>query len=288
MNCDKAQQLFSELHEETLAEGLRFKVGSHLQDCPSCAHDFQAFRSAYSAFADLSPVSVPDDLGELIARRLDRTDFERKQAAPARSGGWLRIGAMGAAAAAIIAVAIFWQPGSNGGVGTGFGGPAIGKPSDMRVEKVGGIVRLRYSAKDDTRIDVLEGGSDYATLPPIDARQLRVDQVAAGSHYDVPVEVDGPLPRPLWLKVSTTGETVGVFFPQPAALTVRDFEGNTIHAMQAIANGYGVVVEAHVAHAGKSRKHSLQGEDPAAAARSSLKGTPYTDVKLTNGVLRVR
>ena len=72
MNCDKAQELFSELHEETLAEALRFKVNRHLQDCPACAHEFEVFQRNYGLFSMFSPVPVPDDLGELIARKLDR------------------------------------------------------------------------------------------------------------------------------------------------------------------------------------------------------------------------
>jgi len=287
MNCDKAHELFSELHEESLAEGLRFKVSGHLQDCPSCAHEFQVFQRNYGLFSTFSPVPVPDDLDELIARRLDRIDYERKRATPARSGGWLRVTTLGAAAVAVIAVAMFYKP-NPGGVGAGMGGVSIAKPSDLRVEKVNEVIRLRYSAEKDTRIDVLEGGSDHSTLPPVDAKQLRVDNVVAGSHYDVPVDVTGPIPMPLWLRLSTTGEIVGVFFPQPAVRVARDFEGDTVHALQAIANGYGVIVEAHVPQPGKMRQHSLQGEDPVAAAKRSMKGTPYLDIKLHNGVLRVR
>ena len=288
MNCDKAQELFSELREGTLAEALRFKVNRHLQDCPACAHEFQVFKRNYGLFSMFSPVPVPDDLGELIARKLDRVDHEKKQAAPAKSGGWLRLASIGAAAAAVIAVAVFWKPDANSGVGAGMGGVDIAKPSDLRVEKVNDVIRLRYSAEKDTRIDVLEGGNDHSTLPPVDAKQLRVDHVTPGSHYDVPVDVSGPIPQALWLRVSTTGEVVGVFFPQPAVRVARDFEGNTVNALQAIANGFGVIVEAHISDQGKVRQHSLQGEDALAAARRSMKGTPYLNITLKNGVLRVR
>jgi hypothetical protein len=231
---------------------------------------------------------VHDDISELVARKLDRIDYEKKQATPARSAGWLRFASIGAAAAALIAVAVFWKPNSNAGVSAGVGGVSIEKPSDLRVEKVNNVIRLRYSAEKDTRVDVLEGGSDYSALPPIDAKQLRVDQVPSGSCYDVPVDVSGPIPQPLWLKVSATGETVAVFFPQPAVRVARDFEGNTVHALQSIANGFGVIVEAHITKAGEMRQHSLQGEDPLAAAKRSMKGTPYLDIKLKNGILRVR
>ncbi|MEO7453927.1 MAG: zf-HC2 domain-containing protein [Fimbriimonadales bacterium] len=287
MNCDKAQELFSELHEESLAEGLRIKVNRHLDDCPSCQHEFKVFQRNYALFSNFSPVPVPDDLIEVIARKLDRIDYEQKQVAPARSPGWLRFGAVGAAAAAFIAVAVFWKPDSNA-VGAGMGGVSVTKPSDLRVEKVNDIIRLRYSAEKDTRIDVLEGGADPSTVPPVDAKQMRVDHVDAGSHYDVPVDVSGPIPQALWLRVSATGETVGVFFPQPAVRIMRDFEGNTLNALQSIANGFGVIVEAHISEPGKSRPHSLQGEDPIAAAKRSMKGTPYLTVTLKNGVLRVR
>ena len=287
MNCDKAQEMFSEVHEETLAEGLRFKVNQHLQDCAACAHEFEVFQRNYALFSMFSPVPVPDDLDELISRKLDRIDFDKKQAAPAKSIGWLRLASIGAAAAAVIAVAVYWQPNA-GVVGAGVPGVTTTRPSDLRVEKVNDTILLRYSAKKDTRIDVLEGGSDHSTLPPADAKQLRVDNVAAGSNYNVPVDVTGPIPMPLWLRLSPSNEIVGVFFPQPAVRVARDFEGDTVHALQAIANGYGVVVEAHISEPGKMRQHSLQGEDPVAVAKQSMKGTPYLDIKLNGGVLRVR
>jgi hypothetical protein len=287
MNCDKAQELFSEFHEESLAEGLRFKLIGHLQDCPACGHEFEVFQRNYSLFSRFSPVPVPDDLDELIARKLDRVDFEKKQATPAKSGGWLRFASVGAAAAAVIAVAVFWKP-SGTGVVAGLGGVSLAKPSDLRVDKVNEAIHIRYTAEADTRIDVFEGGNDHSALPPVDAKQVRVDQVSKGSNYHVPVDVSGPIPRPLWLKISTTGETMAVFFPQPAVRIARDFEGDTVHALQAIANGFGVIVEAHISKAGAMRPHSLQGEDPLATAKRSMKGTPYLDISLNNGILRIR
>ena len=288
MTCDKAQELFSELHEETLAEGLRLKLNRHLQDCASCESDFATFQRTYSLFTSFGPTTVPDDLGEIIARRLDKVDYDRKQAAPARSGGWFRIGAVAAAAAAVIAVAVFYKPQNTGGVSAGFGPSVSQNPADLRIEKIEGAIAIRFTAKDDTRVDVLEGGVDHSVLPPVDAKQVRVDQVGAGANYNVPIEVQGPLPRPLWLKVSSSSDTYAVFFPQPAALTARSFEGNTVHALQAIANGYGVIVDARLASAGKKRQHTLEGDDPILTARTALKGTPYTDVKLKDGVLHIR
>jgi hypothetical protein len=133
-------------------------------------------------------------------------------------------------------------------------------------------------------VDVFEGGTDRSTLPPVDAKQVRVDNVSANSRYDVPIEVTGPLPQPLWLKIGA--KVTGIFFPQPAALTARDFEGDDVSTLQALANGYGVIVAAHLSKAGEKKSRSLQGEDAVAGAKANLPS--YKDITLKNGVLHVR
>ncbi|MDQ2985754.1 MAG: zf-HC2 domain-containing protein [Armatimonadota bacterium] len=287
MTCDKAQDLFSELHEGTLAEGLILKVNRHLDDCPSCAHEFSSFKRSYSAFAAFGPTAVPDDLGEIIARRLDFIDYDKRQS-PTRSGGWIRVAAIGAAAVALLAVVYVLNPASNMGSRAGIAPLPTQKSENIRIEKVDGKVRIRFVAEAATRVDLFEGGSDFAALPPIDAKQIRVDQVAAGSRYDVPINVDGPIPMPLWLRVSTAPGTIGVFFPQPAVLTSRTFEGNTVQSLQAIANGFGVVVEARLTGIGKKTQQNLEGEDPLVAAKNALRDTPYKEITLAKGVLHVR
>jgi hypothetical protein len=116
MNCDKAQELFSEFHEETLAEGLRLNVNRHFENCASCAADFTSFQRAYRSITEVNPPTAPDDLGEMIARRLDRVDFERKRSS-ARPLSWVRIGASAAAVAAVLTVALVYKPNSPRGAG---------------------------------------------------------------------------------------------------------------------------------------------------------------------------
>lgn len=287
LNCDKAQELFSELHEETLAEGLRLKLARHLEDCAACTHDFAQFQKLDGLLASMSSATEPAELGEAIARRLDRVDFERRQS-PARTRGLWRFGALGAAAAAMLAVAVFYQPDKGVGAVAGINNPVPVQKDGVRIEKIEGVVRIQFFAREDTRVDVFEGGHDKSTIPPVDAKQLRVDQVSAGSQYNVPVHVDAQLPTPMWLKVSGQTEAVGVFFPQPIVLTAREFEGDHVDTFQAIANIYGVIVEARMSTAGKSAQRNVQGDDAVSAARATLKGSPYTHITLSNGVLHVR
>jgi hypothetical protein len=287
MTCDKAKEFFSELNEGTLNEGLRLKLLQHLHECASCQHEFDSFRNAMQAFAALSPVSVPDDLGELIARRLDRIEYDNKLSRQTGSR-WLRYAALGTAAAALIAAIVMWKPNSETGVPAGLTPRLSTSTTDVRVERVDGEIRIRFDATEDTQVSVFEGGHDYSALPPIDGKQLRIDKVGAGSRYDVPIKISGILPQALWLKLGTSKETVGVFFPQPGAQTAREFNGNTVHALQAIANGFGVVVEAHLLNAGAERSISLQGEDALAAAQGVLEGSLHKNIRLTNGVLRIR
>lgn len=287
MNCDKAQELFSDFHEGALTEGLRLNVNRHFENCASCAQDFLSFQQAYQSCSTLGPSPVPADLCEIIARRLDRVDFERKRASapPAR---WLRTGATAAVVAAVLAVAVVYKPDNSRGTGANIIPPLVQSATELTIEKVNGSVRIRFIAREKTRVDVLEGGTVESLLPPNDAKPIRVDTVAAGSHYDVPITVDGPIPQPLWLKVSGMKETVGIFFPQPIVLTSRTFTGDVPQTLQAIANGYGVVVEARLSGTGKPTSQSLVGADVLEAARTALENTPYKSISLTNGVLHVR
>lgn len=287
MNCDKAQELFSEYHEETLAEGLRINVNRHFENCASCAQDYSSFQRGYKSFGRFGPTPVPDDLGEVIACRLDRVDFEKKQS-PARSGGWFRLGAVAAAAAAVLAVTVFYKPNGGNGTGANLIPQVGGTTTEISVEKVNGTVRIRFVADTQTRVDVLEGGKIESILPPNDATPIRVDTIEAGSHYDVPVSVDGPIPQPLWLKVSGMKATVGIFFPQPAVLISRTFTGDVPQTLQALANGYGVVVEARLTGPGKPSRQNLEGADALGAAKTALQNTPYKQITLTGGVLHVR
>ncbi len=287
MNCDKAQELFSDFHEGALTEGLRLNINRHFENCASCAQDFLSFQQAYQSCSTLSAVAVPDDLGETIARRLDMVDFERKRAS-ARPGRWLRTAAAAAVVAAVLAVAVMYKPDSYRGTGANIIPPIAQSATELTIEKVNGTVWIRFVAGEKTRVDVLEGGTVESLLPPNDAKPIRVDTIAAGSHYNVPVTVDGPIPQPLWLKVSGMKETVGIFFPQPAVLTSRTFTGDVPQTLQAIANGYGVVVEARLIGPGKPTSQSLVGAEVLEAARAAMENTSYKSISLTNGVLHVR
>jgi hypothetical protein len=287
MNCDKAQELFSEFHEETLAEGLRLNVNRHFENCASCAADFTSFQRAYRSITEVNPPTAPDDLGEMIARRLDRVDFERKRSS-ARPLSWVRIGASAAAVAAVLTVALVYKPNSPRGAGASILPPIAEQAANLTVEKLDGSIRIRFIAREDTRVDVLEGGNAESILPPNDAKPIRVDTVRAGSSYDVPVSFEGPIPQPLWLKVTGMKETLGVFFPQPAVLTSRVFTGDVPQTLQALANGYGVVVEARLVGTGRPVKQNLEGTDVLEAAKTALQSTPYKQVSLANGVLHVR
>jgi len=286
MNCEKANELFSEYHEKTLAEGLRLKVNRHFENCASCVQQFEAFERTYHSFATLSPSPVPDDLDELIARRLDKVDFDRRQAAKPFAG-WLKIGVAAAAAAAFLTIALVYKADSHRGTGANLFPPITGQVSGMTIEKVNGVVTISFIATEKTRVDVLEGGTVTSILPPNDAKPIRVDMIEAGARYDVPVNVDGPIPQPLWLKVSGKKDTVGIFFPQPAVLTSRAFTGDVPETLQALANGFGVVVEARLVGPGKSARQNLAGEDVVAVAKIALADTPYKQISLKGGVLHV-
>jgi anti-sigma factor RsiW len=272
MNCEKAQELFSELHEGTLSDGLKQAAARHISECPACDFTYRTFEETYKAISDMPPVSAPSELREEISRRLDKADWDRRQAAPA-TRGWLKVAVLGAAA--VIAGVVFWKApfSQENGVGANFVGVPTVKHQPLTLKRVGAELHLRMVASSDTRIAMYQSGSDYSKLPPADAVPTRTDMARAGQRYDARVDVDDPNPAALWLTLQGDKGVVAIFSPQESVRQQKAFDGNIPEILQAIANTYAVTVEAKLTSAGPTLAREISGDDIAADLNRGLAGT---------------
>ncbi|MBA3725509.1 MAG: zf-HC2 domain-containing protein [Armatimonadetes bacterium] len=289
MTCDKAQELFSELHEESISEGLRQAVERHIAECPSCEHTFGVFGSTYRAIADLPAMEVPSDIREHIARRLDHVDWERKQTAPAGKG--FRFVLLGVAAALLVGAIVFRGPWSNSG-SNGVGANITGAPGTLfkplETQLVEGSLHIQMVPKEDIRIQVLQGGSDFETLPPRDAKRTRVDIAKASELYDAPLNVIGGTPPALWLKADNETSTTAIFFPQPAVKLANVSEGNLVQTLQALATRHNVTIEARLEDAGPLTERRIDGASLMGNLDDALAGTGLTAKMVSDSLVRIR
>ena len=272
MNCEKAQDLFSELHEGTLSDGLRQAAARHISECPACDFTYRTFAETYAAISGLPPVSAPSELREAISRRLDRADWERKQTAPV-SRGWLKFTLLGAAA--VIAGVVFWKApfSQQNGVGANIVGVSTVNRQPLALERVGTELHLQMVAGSDTRIAMFQSGSDYSKLPPADAVRTRTDVARAGERYDARIDLDDPNPAALWLTLQGEEGVVAIFSPQESVRQQKAFDGNIPEILQAIANTYGVTIEAKLTSAGPTLTRELSGNDIGKDLDLGLAGT---------------
>ncbi len=109
MNVNKAREYFSAYHEGSLDRGLCQSFERAMREDAQLQAEYRAFDRTMEELSKLSAVTVepPDDLHEMIAARLDRQIWETKQTQKSGMAGWWRTLAIGAAAVAVLAIALF-------------------------------------------------------------------------------------------------------------------------------------------------------------------------------------
>lgn len=267
MTCDRAKELFSELLEGTLDAGLRQNADRHLQSCPACEHEFDAFRSLYARLGGWPEVNAPDDLSEKIFRHLDKADWDRKQAKPA-GRTIFRIAFAGAVAAVVVA-GIFVKN-SSSGVEANLVPVPESRP--LSVEMADGKVHLRMKPGPETKIWISQGGNDFSAVPPKDAKILRHKEVGLQA-YDVPLNVSAQDPDIVWVTVAGGTSATAIIFPRNGSVKVERLRSNLVEALQAVADKYGNVIEARLTEAGAVRERDLTKENIAQNLDSVLEGT---------------
>jgi len=77
MNCERARELFSEYHEEGVDVALVAVVRGHLNQCPDCSREFEAFKHTWAVLDRLPEIEIPRGLRHDVVMRAARDQHER-------------------------------------------------------------------------------------------------------------------------------------------------------------------------------------------------------------------
>jgi hypothetical protein len=246
MTPEKAQELFSEYREGTLDPGLRQALERHFYENPATQEEYRVFVSVYDSLSNPSEVTPPQDLSEIISRRLDLADWERKRE-PKRQLKWFRLLTMGATAAVVIMTGYITLDrfGPQSGIAASSVPGVSMRTSSPSVIRSNGETRIRFWSNDPTVVTVHEGGTKFETLPPSDATLLRSDELRG--EYNVPLAVNTTSPTYVWVTVKGLKGTTAIFLPgSPNPSITSTPEGNIVNALQSLSAKYGVVIEARL------------------------------------------
>ncbi|MCH8273778.1 MAG: secretin and TonB N-terminal domain-containing protein [Armatimonadetes bacterium] len=291
MKCQKAKELFSELHEQTLSGGLKQTVERHLFECPVCQEDYRAFKVVYDQIGSLPSVQEPEDLHERIMRRVDRAAWDRKQAAPA-GFLWLRSLAFAGVAAAVVGVAYVGYKQLADGTTQAVPVPVPAPVTQAElpvVARANGWVTLQFTARESTEILLREGGSDYSALPPEDALQLQKRTLEPPKRLTIPHKNEGPRATVVWAVVEGVPKVTAVFLPGAADIGFEPWEGEVglIEGLLRICDEHSVIIDAQLAGAVPVSRMDSAGASLQDALDRLLDGTGYTWEE-SGGVIRIR
>lgn len=273
MHCDKVQELFSELHEETLAAGLRQAVQSHLDDCYECRADYEGFVSLFGALGSLPKVNAPATLSEEVSRRLDHAIWEAKQ--KAKPGlGWLRLSIGGIAAAVVIGVAyVSIDRFQTDGIEAGYGVPV--PKAEFEVKMKDGNPVLILNPKSETTVKITENGA-----------VLVEEMVRPSSVREYQLNRKGERPATAWIQVGDRKPMVVIVPSGASTAGAGAFKGTLVEGLKAISEGFGFVIVASVVDDPSTLQVDFSGLDLNEALRSLLEGSGYK-FRATNGLIEV-
>lgn len=274
MQCDKVQDLFSEMHEGALAPGLQQVVEAHLNDCYDCRADYEGFVSLYSALGDLPEVTAPEGLSEEISRRLDREVWEERQLRPAFRG-WLRLGFGAAVAAALIATVYFASaPVRSSGIEAGTGISLRGPEPHIIMRD--GLPVLVIDPGQARTVEIIENSLTVTT-----------ETVPAGRKAEFPLHRKGDRAASVWIRVQDAQPMVVILPSANGAGTAGPFEGTLRRGLEVLSESFGYVIVAKINDSPTILQKDFSGLDLAASLELLLNGTGYTS-RSVNGLIEVR
>jgi hypothetical protein len=244
MNCEKALELFGDYADGRLSQGLREAVERHLAGCPACQVEFEHLTAILASIEAPATPPAPADIGERIARRLDRVDWERGASRRRARSTWL---ASVAAAAVLVIGFVFFRDASTGGdvlpAGLGLGGedPFFGcylLPGPKLA--MDGVKGRSYSIR--------KGLGTPGLYPPPEAVEVESGRFADDRTVVRPLSVprDGAV---LWLVFEQRRDVLLVVLPEvlPTAAPVDQVPaGDFSAAAKQFADRYGVPVLARL------------------------------------------
>ncbi len=294
MNCDRAKELFSGLHEGTLSPGLGEAVRRHLDNCAQCEADFQEFSALYSSLSALPPVEAPPSLHERIMGDVERAIWAQKEALRPRTRLQrfkfaLALGGLVALVVTGLLVREFLPGGKHqASLLPSFSSPILPAPPVVSLDSQGRVA-VEVKAYEDMEIKVFQGGSDLSSLPPRDARLLHQKRVPSGESFSYTVEP--PLPSQgtalYWMATNIPGRVSLIVVPAKGTKTSQKASTSLVSGLKALAEAYGVPIDALIGADVPGLVFDPSVPSAEDSARFFLKGTPYTS-SLQGGILRIR
>lgn len=243
MNCEKALELFSDYFEGRLNQGLREAVERHLAACPSCQVEYEQFASVVGSIEFPVPPSPPADLGEKIARRLDRIDWEHRSRRPSPLRILLPVAAVGAV---LLGVVLFNRPTQAPEVVTS----GMTTPPEEVLEEpflgtrvldggdalsLFGVVGASYT--------ILEGGTDFSTFPPRDAVVVETGKFERTGAMARPIEVKSSAGAFIWIRFDIHEDVLLLIAPSSSPSSNDETpSADIVTAMKALADRHHVSV----------------------------------------------
>ncbi|RJR28443.1 MAG: zf-HC2 domain-containing protein [Candidatus Latescibacterota bacterium] len=140
MKCTKAQELYYASRDGFLDESGRMRLAEHLASCPSCALFVKETDACLGVLRDLPELSPSEGFEWNVKRRIHEERNRlglREGASIGAARRWMPSFALGAAAAAVVAVAAIFAFGR-------FGAPETSAPTVARSGRPSGTVSTGY------------------------------------------------------------------------------------------------------------------------------------------------
>jgi hypothetical protein len=215
MQCERAQEFFSDYLERTLDRPMTVALESHLGNCAACREEVEALQETLLALDAVPEVEPPWDGAWQVIRQIRAQDAERQEARRPWSisfGQWLRTlnpasAAMGAGLATFVLAGALLVPGVQHVIRNSFWGPAA-KPSVEMPE-----VRATYNPQTEQvslQIRPRSGLPGAAARLNVGAAEIPIADaddrdLSAGRAIEQPVILHqgGRQAEALWLTVSS-------------------------------------------------------------------------------------
>ncbi|MER3466180.1 MAG: hypothetical protein C4340_03180 [Armatimonadota bacterium] len=241
MNCEKAFELFSDYFEGRLSQGLREAVERHLAACPFCQVEYEQFASVVGSIAYPAPPNPPHDLGERIARRLDRIDFERRSRRPLGLRFLLPAAAAGVVILCIVLFSRSSEPPQVVSSGALTAPDLVLQEPFLGTRVLEGGRLLSLFGTEGSSYTILEGGTDFSTFPPPDAVEVETGKFKVTGTISRPIEVKSPDGAFIWVRFDIHEDILLLVVPSATPRPIRATP-NAVTALKAFADRHHVTV----------------------------------------------
>jgi len=260
MNASRARDYFSEYYEGTIEPGLKLAFEQRLQSDSALRAEYDDFVAAMDLLGGIQDeeIEVPIYLSDRIATRLDEA-VAKKPVGAASWLGWFRnLGFAGAAAAALVVVAI-----------AGIGGNETARASILGI---GGARNEATTNELDYRIN---GSSVIATFQGNNGRELIVDGKRMGANVEVPFNNPNSSAYVFTVRVDGRADEDRIVVPGSERSRETQGNGTVVEFASAIADYYGTPVRLSVSNPDGNLSWTFTHAEASLAMTAALANTKY-------------